>query len=142
MRADQERTLTIVKPDAVAAGHTGKILDRFIGEGFRIVAMKMVRLTRQEAEGFYYVHEGKPFFDELVDFMSSGPCVPVVLEGEQAITRVREIMGATDPAEAAPGTLRKLYAEGKGRNAVHGSDAVETARFEIGYFFPGVELVR
>lgn len=141
MRADQERTLIIVKPDAVAAGHTGKILDRFIGEGFRIVAMKMVRLTRQEAEGFYYVHEGKPFFDELVDFMSSGPCVPVVLEGEQAITRVREIMGATDPAEAAPGTLRKLYAESKGRNAVHGSDAVETARFEIGYFFPGVELV-
>ena len=135
-----ERTLCIVKPDAVAAGQVGKILARLEGAGFRIVALQMRRLSPPEAEGFYHVHRERPFFNSLVDFMASGPCVPMVLEAENAIARLREIMGATDPAKAAAGTLRKDFAASIEANAVHGSDAAETARFEIGYFFPGIEL--
>ena len=135
-----ERTLCIVKPDAVAAGQVGKILARLEGAGFRIVALQMRRLSPPEAEGFYHVHRERPFFNSLVDFMASGPCVPMVLEAESAIARLREIMGATDPAKAAAGTLRKDFAASIEANAVHGSDAAETARFEIGYFFPGIEL--
>ena len=135
-----ERTLSIIKPDATAAGLIGKIIARFEEEGLRIAAIRKVHLSRIEAEGFYAVHRGRPFFEELVEFMTSGPCVVMVLEGESAITRNREIMGATDPAEAAEGTLRKLYAESKGHNAVHGSDAPETARTEVAYFFRETEV--
>lgn len=135
-----ERTLSIVKPDAVSAGHIGEIIARLEKEGLRILAMKMLRLTRAEAEGFYSVHRGKSFFSDLCTFMSGGPLVVMVLEGENAIARYREIMGATDPAKAAPGTLRKQFASNIQNNAVHGSDGPETARTEIGYFFPGVEL--
>ena len=136
----RERTLCIIKPDAVAAKQAGQILARLEGAGFRIVALRMRTLSAAEAEGFYYVHRERPFFNSLVDFMASGPCVPMVLEAENAIARLREIMGATDPAKAAAGTLRKDFAASIEANAVHGSDAAETARFEIGYFFPGIEL--
>jgi nucleoside-diphosphate kinase len=136
----RERTLCIIKPDAVAAGQVGKILARLEGAGFRIVALRMRRLSPPEAEGFYHVHRERPFFNSLVDFMASGPCVPMVLEADNAIARLREIMGATDPAKAAAGTLRKDFAASIEANAVHGSDAAETARHEIGYFFPGIEL--
>jgi len=136
-----ERTLSIVKPDAVARGKTGAILARLEEEGFRIVALRMMRLTKGQAEGFYHVHEGKPFFGSLTDFMSSGPCIPMVLEREDAIQHLRTVMGATDPAKAGEGTLRKQFAESLERNSIHGSDAPETARFETGYFFPGWELV-
>jgi len=135
-----ERTLTIIKPDAVAAGHIGDITKMFEANQFRIVAARLVNLTKKEAEGFYAVHRGRPFFDSLTTFMSAGPAVPMVLEAENAIARLRELMGATDPAKAADGTIRKLYAESIERNCVHGSDAPETARFEIGYFFAGVDL--
>ena len=133
-----EHTLSIIKPDAVAKGVIGSIVQRFETEGLRIAAMRMTVLSRPEAEGFYAVHKGKPFFGQLVDFMTSGPCVLMVLEGEDAILRNRQIMGATNPANAAPGTLRKLYAQDVQRNAVHGSDAPETARTEIAWFFPGI----
>jgi len=136
-----ERTLSIIKPDAVAAGKAGAVLSRLEAAGFRVVALRLRTLTRAEAEGFYHVHAGRPFFPALCAFMSSGPCVTLVLERENAITHLREIMGATDPAKAAPGTIRKDFASSIERNAVHGSDARETAAFEIGYFFPGVELV-
>jgi nucleoside-diphosphate kinase len=136
-----ERTLTIIKPDAVEAGHVGDIIGIFEKNGFKIVAARLVSLTRQEAEGFYAVHRGKPFFESLTKFMSSGRALVMVLEGENAIARLREVMGATNPANAAPGTIRKLYASNIERNAVHGSDAPETAAYEIGYFFAGVELV-
>ncbi len=135
-----ERTLSIIKPDAVRKNLIGRIVARFEEEGLRIAAMRLVHLSRREAEGFYAVHRGRPFFDELCDFMSSGPCVVMVLEGEDAIARNRAIMGATDPARAAEGTLRKLYAESIGQNAVHGSDAPETARTEIAYFFSALDL--
>jgi len=135
-----ERTLTIIKPDAVEAGHIGDIIKIFEGKDFKVVAARLVNLTRKEAEGFYAVHRGKPFFESLTTFMSSGPALAMVLEGEQVISRLREVMGATNPANAAPGTIRKLYATNIERNAVHGSDAAETAAFEIGYFFPGVVL--
>ena len=135
-----ERTLSIVKPDATRKNLVGKIVARFEEEGLRICAMKKVHLSLREAEGFYAVHQGRPFFGELTAFMSSGPCVVIVLEGEGAILRNREIMGATNPAQAAPGTLRQLYAASIGENAVHGSDAPETAATEIAYFFSGVEL--
>jgi len=135
-----ERTFSIIKPDAVAAGQSGAILARLEQAGFRIVAARMRRLTRAQAEGFYHVHRERPFFSSLCDFMSSGPCITLVLEGEGAIARLREVMGATDPARAAPGTIRKDFAASIERNAIHGSDAPDTARFEIGYFFPGVEL--
>ncbi len=135
-----ERTLSIIKPDAVKKNLIGKIVARFEEEGLRIAAMRKVHLSKREAEGFYAVHAERPFFGELTDFMSSGPAVVIVLEGDNAITRNREIMGATNPAEAAEGTLRKLYADSIGENAVHGSDAPETAAVEISYFFRGTEL--
>ena len=136
-----ERTLSIIKPDAVSRGLTGKILARFEEEGFRIVAMRKPRLTRAQAEGFYAVHRERPFFADLVEFMTSGPVVVQVLEAENAIERNREVMGATDPAKAADGTLRKLYATSIQNNAVHGSDAPETARTEIAYFFSALDMV-
>ena len=135
-----ERTLAIVKPDAVEKGAIGAIVQRIEEEGFRIVAIRMVRLTRTAAESFYAVHRDKPFFCDLTAFMSSGPAVVMVLEGTDAIRRWRDTMGATNPAQAAEGTLRKRHATDIDRNAVHGSDAAETAAVEIGYFFPGVEL--
>ena len=134
-----ERTLSIIKPDAVSKGLIGNIIARFEREGLRIAAMRMLHLTKEKAEGFYAVHRERPFFPELVEFMISGPIVVLVLEGEDAIGHNRDIMGATDPAQAAEGTLRKLYAESIQNNAVHGSDAPETAKFEIGYFFPDLE---
>ena len=136
-----ERTLTIVKPDAVAAGHIGDIIKILEGSQFRIVAAKLVKLSKKEAEGFYAVHRSKGFFESLTTFMSSGAALVMVLEGENAILRLRDVMGATNPANAAPGTIRKLYAANIENNAVHGSDAPETAAYEMGYFFPGIALV-
>lgn len=135
-----ERTFSIIKPDATRKNLVGKILARFEQEGLRICAMRKVHMSLREAEGFYAVHAGRPFFAELTAFMSSGPCVVLVLEGENAILRNREIMGATNPAQAAEGTLRRLYADSIGENAVHGSDAPETAATEIAWFFRGTEL--
>jgi nucleoside-diphosphate kinase len=136
-----ERTLAIIKPDGVENKAVGRILARIEEEGFRIVAMRMVRLTRAEAEGFYAVHRERPFFGDLTTFMSSGPAVVLVLEREQAIRRWRDVMGATDPQKAAEGTLRRQFATNIERNATHGSDAPETAATEIAYFFPGVALI-
>ena len=136
-----ERTLAIVKPDAVARRLAGKIIQRIEEAGFQIRAMKRVHLSKPQAEGFYAVHRERPFFGSLTAFMSSGPAVVLVLEAPDAIKRWRTLMGATDPAKADPGTLRKEFAESIERNATHGSDAPETAAYEIGYFFPGVELV-
>jgi len=135
-----QRTLSIIKPDATANNLIGAIAGRFEQENLRVAAMRKIHMSKREAEGFYAVHRGRPFFDELTDFMSSGPCVVLVLEGEDAILRNREIMGATNPAEAAEGTLRKLYATDIGQNAVHGSDAPETAATEIAYFFRDLDL--
>src|SRR6516225_6793718 len=134
-----ERTLTIIKPDAVEAGHIGDIIKIFEANRFTIVAAKLVNLTKKEAEGFYAVHRARPFFGSLTAFMSSGRALVMVLEGENVIARLREVMGATNPAQALPGTIRKLYASNIERNCVHGSDAPETSAFEIGYFFPGLE---
>jgi nucleoside-diphosphate kinase len=134
-----ERTLSIIKPDAVSKGLIGNIIARFEREGLKIAAMRMLHMDKPQAEGFYAVHRERPFFADLVEFMISGPVVVMVLEGEDAINHNREIMGATNPAEAAEGTLRKLYAESIQNNAVHGSDAPETAKFEIGYFFPDLQ---
>jgi len=136
-----ERTLTIIKPDAVAAGHIGDIIKLFESNQLTIKAARLVNLTKNEAEGFYAVHRGKGFFESLTNFMSSGPALAMVLEGENAIARLRKLMGATNPANADEGTIRKLYAQDIEHNAVHGSDAPETAAFEISYFFPGVQLV-
>ena len=136
-----ERTFSIIKPDAVKAGHAGAILSRLEKAGFRVVALRLRSLSRAEAEGFYHVHMARPFFASLCGFMSSGPCITMVLERDGAIARLREIMGATDPAKAAAGTIRKDFAASIEANAIHGSDAPETAAFEIGYFFPGIELV-
>jgi nucleoside-diphosphate kinase len=136
-----ERTLCIIKPDAVRARQAGTILARLEKEGFRIVALRQRHLTRAEAEGFYAVHRERPFFSSLCAFMSSGPSIVMALEREDAIARLRQVMGATDPAKAAPGTIRRELATSIEANCIHGSDAAETARFEIGYFFPGVELV-
>jgi nucleoside-diphosphate kinase len=136
-----ERTLTIIKPDAVAAGHIGDIIKIFEANHLKIVRARLVNLTKKEAEGFYAVHRSKGFFASLTDFMSAGSALVMVLEGENAILRLREVMGATNPANAVPGTIRKLYAASIESNAVHGSDALETAAFEIGYFFPGIDLV-
>lgn len=135
-----ERTLAIIKPDAVARRLTGPILQRIEDAGFTIRAMRMLRLTRSEAEGFYAVHRARPFFASLTTFMSSGPIVVLALEAPDAIRRWRDLMGATDPAQAAPGTLRREYGTSIERNATHGSDAADTAAFELGYFFPGIEL--
>ncbi len=135
-----ERTLSIIKPDAVAKNIIGKIYSRFETNGLKIVAAKMRHLSRAEAEGFYAVHRGKPFFNDLVEFMTSGPVMIQVLEGENAIAKNRELMGATDPKKAAPGTIRADFAESIDANAVHGSDAPETAAVEIAYFFPASEI--
>lgn len=124
----------------MAAGHAGDIIKAFETNGFQIIAARLVNLTKKEAEGFYAVHRGKGFFESLTSFMSSGPALVMVLEGEEVIARLRDLMGATNPANAVLGSLRKLYATSIERNAVHGSDAPETAAFEIAYFFPGVEL--
>ena len=136
-----ERTFSIIKPDAVEAGNAGAVLSRLETAGFRIVALRLRSLTLAEAEGFYHVHRERPFFASLCAFMSSGPCITMVLEREGATLGLREIMGATDPAKAAAGTIRKDFAASIERNAIHGSDAPETAAFEIGYFFPGLELI-
>jgi nucleoside-diphosphate kinase len=136
-----ERTLTIIKPDAVAGGHVGDIIRIFESNRLSIKAARLVRLTKKEAEGFYAVHRGKGFFESLTTFMSSGPALAMILEGEDVIARLRQLMGATNPAQAAEGTIRKLYAQDIEHNAVHGSDAPETAAFEISYFFPGIELI-
>ncbi len=135
-----ERTLSIIKPDATRKNLVGKIVARFEAEGLKIAGIRKAWLSKEEAEGFYAVHSARPFFGELVSFMTSGPCVVICLEGEGAVAKNREIMGATNPAQAAEGTLRKLYADSIGENAVHGSDAVETAAVEVGYFFRGTEL--
>jgi nucleoside-diphosphate kinase len=135
-----ERTLSIIKPNAVEGGHTGAILARFEQEGFRIVAMKMLHLSRRQAEGFYAVHKERPFFNDLVTFMTRSKVVVLALEREAAIAKYREVIGATDPAKAAHGTIRKLYGSNVEQNAVHGSDAPETAKFEINWFFTGNEL--
>jgi len=135
-----ERTLTIIKPDAVAGGHVGDIIKVLEANNFNIVAARLVNLSKKEAEGFYAVHRGKTFYESLTTFMSSGRALVMVLEGESVIARLREVMGATNPANAAPGTIRKLYATDIERNAVHGSDAAETAAYEIAYFFPEVDL--
>jgi len=136
-----ERTFGIIKPNAFADGNSGKILQRIYDEGFKIVGLKKLYLSKVEAEGFYYVHKDRPFFAELTEFMSSGPCVVMVLEAENAILKWRDLMGATNPAEAAEGTLRRQFGASLGENATHGSDAPETAAFEIGYFFSGLELL-
>lgn len=137
----REKTLSIIKPDAVAKHHIGHIIARFEEEGLTILAIKTMHLTKTTAAGFYAVHKGKPFFNELVEFMSSGPIVVMVLEGENAITRNRVIMGATNPKEAEKGSLRALYGESIGFNAVHGSDSKATAEEEIAYFFSGKKLI-
>lgn len=136
-----ERTLAIIKPDAVERGNVGHIIARIESEGFQIRAMRRVALSKRDAEGFYAVHSQRPFFGSLTSFMSSGPAVVIVLEAPDAIRKWRTLMGATDPAKADAGTLRKEFAESIERNATHGSDAPETAAYEIGYFFAGVELV-
>ena len=136
-----ERTFSIIKPDATRKGHVGQIIARFEAEGLTPIAIRRTHLSLREAQGFYAVHAARPFYGELCEFMSSGPCVLMVLEGENAILRNREIMGATNPAAAAEGTLRKLYASSIGENAVHGSDAPETAAVEISHFFRGVDLL-
>ena len=135
-----ERTFSIIKPDAVAKNVIGEIVSRFENNGLQVIAMKMLHLTKQQAEGFYAVHAERPFYNDLVQFMISGPVVVQVLEGENAIARNRELMGATNPAEAAPGTIRADFAKTVDENAVHGSDAPETAAVEIKYFFSDEEL--
>jgi nucleoside-diphosphate kinase len=136
-----ERTFSMIKPDATARNLTGKVVAKLEEAGLRVVAQKRVWMTRRQAEGFYAVHRGRPFFDELCDFMSSAPAVVQVLEGENAIQRNREVMGATDPAKAEEGTIRKAFAKSIGENTVHGSDAPETAAEEIAYWFSEVEIV-
>lgn len=136
-----ERTLSIIKPDATRRNLTGKINSRFEEKGLRIVAQKRVQLSRAQAEQFYAVHKARPFFDSLCTFMTSGPVVAQVLEGENAVAKNREIMGATDPAKAAPGTIRKDFAESIEANSAHGSDSQENAAIEVAYFFSGLEIV-
>ena len=136
-----ERTLSIIKPDGVGKGVIGEVIKRFENNGIQIVAMKMLHLTKSQAEGFYAVHKERPFFNSLTDFMSSGPIVVMVLKGENVITKNRELMGATNFKEAEEGTIRKDYATDIEKNVVHGSDAPETAEFEIGYFFNSFEVV-
>lgn len=135
------RTLAIIKPDAVSSGKIGAILTRLEEEGFAIRAARMTRLTRSQAESFYEVHRERPFFGSLVAFMTSGPCVAVVVEADDAVPRLREVIGATDPAEAAEGTIRRLHAASKERNAIHASDSPENARREIGFFFSEAEIL-
>ncbi len=139
---DPRHTLAIVKPDALGSGLAGRILAHLEDEGFRPVAARVLRLSRAEAEAFYDVHREKPFFGSLVEFMTSGPCMALALEREDAVPKLREVIGATDPAEAAEGTVRALYAESVERNAIHASDSPENARKELAFFFPRTELVR
>ena len=136
-----QRTFAIIKPDAIGKGQQGEILSRIHKAGFKIVAIKTMRLTKEEAGGFYAVHKERPFFGELTDFMSSGKIVALVLEAEGAIAKWRDAMGATDPKKATPGTIRHDLGTSIGNNCTHGSDAAETAAFEIGYFFAGLELI-
>jgi nucleoside-diphosphate kinase len=136
-----ERTFAIIKPDAVQSGQQGEILSRIHEAGFKIVAVKSMRLTREEAGGFYHVHKARPFFGELTEFMSSGKIIALVLESEAAISKWRDTMGATDPKKATPGTIRHDLGTSIGSNCTHGSDAPETAAFEIAYFFAGKELI-
>ena len=134
------RTFTMIKPDAVAAGHIGAILAKINEGGFRIVAMKLTKLSKEKAGAFYAVHKERPFYEELVDFMSSGPIVAAILEKDNAVADFRTLIGATDPAKAAPGTIRALYAKNVGENAVHGSDSDENAAIESAFHFAGVEI--
>ncbi|WP_367172110.1 nucleoside-diphosphate kinase [Desulfurella sp.] len=136
-----EKTLSIIKPDAVKAGYSGKIIAMLEENGFEIKAMKKIRLTKKQAEGFYIVHKNRPFYDSLTTFMSSGNIIVMVLEKENAIADYRNLMGATDPAKAQPGTIRALYAKNIEENAVHGSDSKESADFEIPYFFSSIEIL-
>ena len=129
------RTLAIIKPDAVGSGKAGKVLAHVESAGFRVRSLKLLALSKAQAGAFYAVHEGRPFYDELVEFMTSGPIIPMVLEADDAVTKLRETIGATDPAEAAEGTVRRLYAESKGRNTIHASDSDENATNEIAFFF-------
>jgi nucleoside-diphosphate kinase len=133
-------TLGIIKPDAVAGGKTGAILAHLQQAGFTPRAARLVRLTQAEAGAFYAVHRGRPFYDDLVEFMTSGPCLPMALERDNAVSQLRTVIGATDPAEAAPGTIRKLFAESKGKNAIHASDSPENATREVAFFFSEGEL--
>lgn len=140
-RQNMDLTLAIIKPDAVAARHAGRIIQRIQDDSFQIRAMKLVHLTRKQAEGFYAVHRERPFFAGLTAFMSSGPAVVLALEAPDVIKKWRTLMGATDPAKADAGTIRKEFGTSIERNATHGSDAAETAAFELGYFFPGIDLI-
>jgi nucleoside-diphosphate kinase len=133
------RTFTMIKPDAMKAGHAGAIIDRIIKEGYRIVALKMTKLSAEKAGEFYAVHKERPFFGELVDFMSSGPIIAAILEKDNAVASFRELIGTTNPAQAAEGTIRKLYAASVGENAIHGSDSDENAKIEGDFFFSGLE---
>ena len=135
-----QRTLTIIKPDAVAKGVAGQIIARFEKAGLKVLAAKLIHLTSPQAAGFYIVHKARPFYGSLCSFMTQGPCMPILLEGENAITRLRELMGATDPAKADAGTIRKDFASSIEANAVHGSDSPESAAFEIPYFFSALEI--
>ena len=135
-----ERTLTIIKPDAVAKGTVGQIIARFEQAGLKLLAAKLLHLTPGQAGGFYIVHRERPFYGSLCEFMTGGPCMPIVLEGDNAISRLRDLMGATDPAKAAAGTIRKDFASSIEANAVHGSDSPESAAFEITYFFGALEI--
>ena len=136
----KERTLSIVKPDGVAKNLIGEVIRRIESKGLKVIAAKMIFMTKKQAAGFYAVHEGKPFFDSVTNFMSSGPCMVMVLEGEKAISSYRELMGATNKDDAAEGTIRRDYATDIEKNVVHGSDSTETAAFEIGYFFNSLEI--
>lgn len=136
-----QKTLTILKPDTVKAGNAGAVISEIEKAGFRIRAMKIIHLTEAQAQGFYYVHKERPFFGSLVKFMTEGPVVPIVLEADNAIEKLRKVMGATDPAKADAGTIRKQFGTNIERNAIHGSDGPETAAFEIGYFFNQLEIV-
>lgn len=135
------QTFAIIKPDAVRNGYSGKIIDRIINSDFKILGLKLIRMTKSQAEGFYEIHKDKPFFSELTDFMSSGKCVVIALKKEDAVNKWRELIGATDPAEADEGTIRKDYASSLGENAVHGADSNENAVREIGFFFSDTEII-
>jgi nucleoside-diphosphate kinase len=137
----KEKTLSIIKPDGVAKNLIGEVIKRLEGAGFKIVAMKMLKMNKEQAKGFYKVHEGKPFYESVTDFMSSGPCVVMVLEGENVIEKYRKLMGATNYKEAAKGTIRRDFAQDIEKNVVHGSDSKETADFEISYFFNELEII-
>jgi len=138
----KERTLSIIKPDGISKNLIGEVIKRIEGHDLRIIAMKMIFMSKEQAKGFYAVHDGKPFYESVTDFMSSGPCVVMVLEGEDAIRRYRSLMGATDYRDAKEGTIRKEFATDIEKNVVHGSDSVKTANFEINYFFNELEIVR